>query len=139
MITLEKVLVLKSVGLFANTPDEILVEIALTSQERVFSTGENIIHEDEYNSDMYIIVSGSVKVHDKNKMLAKLGENDVFGELAALSPEKRIASVTALSDTLLLKISSESIYELMELNTELSKGIIQFLCNRIRTIAKDKI
>lgn len=141
MITLEKILALKSVYLFSYTPEEVLVEVALAAREQLYAAGKHIIKKDHFGDTMYVILSGKVKVHDGEIMLAELHGNDVFGELSALLPEKRIASVTALEDTMVLKISSEDLYQLMDLHSGLAKGIIQFLCMRMRerSIAKPNI
>ena len=48
-----------------------------------------------------------------------------------------IASVTAIDETLVLKISSTILYDLMEIQIELAKGIIHVLCQRSRSIAND--
>ncbi len=135
MITLERLLILKSVDLFKKTDDEALVELAALATECEFKAGETIIRKGELGSCMFVIVSGRVKVHDGDRIIAELGELTVFGEMAALSPEVRIASVTALQDVFLLKIEREVIYEVMSLNSGLAQGIIEVLCQRARSLA----
>lgn len=135
MITLEKMLLLKKVTLFKYTRDDILLSLAARAEEMSIEANENIIEQQEVGNVMYVIVTGEVRVHDGDTELARLGESDVFGELAALVPCKRIASVTAQSDCVLLKIDHECLYDLMELNFELCKGIIHFLVERVRAIA----
>lgn len=136
MITMEKLLVLKSVDLFKKTEDEALVELAMLSTECQYPAGETIFRKGDLGSSMYVIVSGRVKVHDGDRVLTELGERTVFGEISALSPEVRIASVTALEEVLLLKIEREVIYEVMCLNAGLAQGIIEVLCQRARALAK---
>ena len=57
----------------------------------------------------------------------------MFGELAALDPEPRAATVTAVEDCTLLRLGGESLYELMSGNKEVTRGIIQVLCDYTRT------
>ena len=133
--TFEKTLFLKSVPLFKYVKDEALLAIASAFEEQRAAPKEEIIQKDELGTDMYLIVSGKVKVHDGDHQIAELKIGDVFGELAALAPEKRIASVQALEDTLLLKIGSRTLYDLIDIQPGLAKGIIQALCQRVRTIA----
>jgi CRP-like cAMP-binding protein len=123
--------------LFRYVKDDVLLGVAAILEEQLVQPGEVIIQKGEMGTIMYMVVTGRVRVHDENQHLKEIGEHDVFGELAALSPQERIASVTALQETLLLKISNRMIYDLMELQTELAKGVIQVLCQRIRTIASD--
>ena len=134
MITLERLFVLKSVDLFKKTDDEALVELASLATECENSAGETIIRKGDLGSCMYVIVSGKVTVHDGDRVLAELGERTVFGEMAALSPEVRMASVTALQDVFLLKIERDVIYEVMSLNSGLAQGIIEVLCQRARAL-----
>jgi len=137
MDTFEKMLFLKSMPLFKYVKDEILVSIASILEEQLVKPGELIIQKGALGTEMFMIVEGKVKVHDEGRLLKELGPHEVFGELAALSPEKRIASVTALDETFLLKINSMALYDLMEMQIELAKGIIQVLCQRTRSIAGD--
>lgn len=137
MDTFEKMLFLKSLSLFQYVKDEVLVSIAGAVEEMTFQPGELIIQKGGLGNTMFMIVEGKVKVHDNDHLLKEMGPHEVFGELAALSPEKRIASVTAIEETVVLKISSTTLYDLMEIQIELAKGIIQVLCQRSRSIAND--
>jgi CRP-like cAMP-binding protein len=85
---------------------------------------------------MYIIVRGKMRVHDGEKELAVLEDRTVFGELAALDPEPRSASITALEDTLLFRLDESSLYELMAEHVEVARGVIRVLCRRMRGMVK---
>lgn len=134
MITLEKMLILKSVRLFNFTPEETLLAVISAIKERYVQPGECILQKDALGSSMFIIVKGKVKIHDGDRILNTLEEGSVFGELAALSPEKRIASVTALDECLLFEIDHASLNDLIDWDPGLAKGIIQELCRRARDI-----
>ncbi|MDF1757912.1 MAG: cyclic nucleotide-binding domain-containing protein [Legionellaceae bacterium] len=102
------------------------------------TAGHEIIRKGEFGNSSFIVVEGRVKVHDDDILITEMGTREMFAELSALSPEKRIASVTALEDSLLFKLSGDSLYEFMNLHTGLAKGIIEFLCFRVRQIASQK-
>ena len=121
--------------MFKHTPDDVLLQMASVVKEVRVSAGQIIVRKDELGSSSFIIVEGRVKIHDEQRLITEMGEREIFAELAALAPEKHIASVTALEDTLLFKLSGEKLYEFMNLHTGLSKGIIEFLCYRVRQIA----
>ncbi len=135
MLTIEKLLILKDVPLFAYTPDEILLEVARCSKSVVVDKGTLIIEKGQTDDIMYIIAKGKIKVHDGENVLAIMGEREIFGELSALSPGKRSASVSALDTTHLLTLDSETLYHLMTLHFSLVHGIIEALCSRCREIA----
>jgi CRP-like cAMP-binding protein len=62
-----------------------------------------------------------------------LGSRELFGELAALDPEPRSASVTAIEDTLLFRLDERVLYEMMAENQALTRGLIRMLCRQLRS------
>jgi CRP-like cAMP-binding protein len=86
---------------------------------------------------MYIIVSGKVKAHDGDHILNTLQDGDVFGEMAMLDPEPRVASITAVDDTHLLRLDQEPFYELMEDRIEIARGVIHVLSGHLRNRVRD--
>ncbi|MGQ4807653.1 hypothetical protein NKDENANG_01008 [Candidatus Entotheonellaceae bacterium PAL068K] len=132
-LTIEKVMILKSVPIFSETPDEVLAEVAAILDDIEYPAGETIFEKGEMGSCMYIIVNGKVRVHDGEHTLTHLGERELFGELAVLDPEPRSASVTAIEPTLLFRLEQEAFYELMADRTEVARGIIRVLCRQVRS------
>ena len=130
--TVEKVLLLRGVSIFSETPDDILADVAAIAEEAHASAGETIITRGHIGTTMFVIVRGAVRVHDGELTIAALGERAVFGELAALDPEPRSASVTATEDSHLLSVDHEVLLELIAERLEVARGIIRFLCQRIR-------
>lgn len=134
LILIEKVIVLKSLSIFSDTPETILAEIAHLVEEIELPKDAVIFKEGDIGNCMYIIFRGTVRIHKGNQTLATFNEKEFFGELSLLDPETRSASATALTDCFLLKIDEEPIYDLFESRPEVVKGIIKILCQRIRTM-----
>jgi ATP:ADP antiporter, AAA family len=132
LLTIEKVMALKTTGLFRETAEDLLVDIAYILKEVSFKKGERIVEKNEVGTCMFIIYSGSVKVHDGEHHLAKLQTRDFFGELSLLDTEPRSASVTALEDSLLLRIDQHAFYEIMADRMEVIREIMKILCSRLR-------
>ena len=130
----EKIIILKAIKLFAATSEEALTEVAAVLEEVEYQCGDLIFQKGAAGSSMYVIVSGQVRVHDQEQMLAILGEHDVFGELAVLNSEPRSASVTVLEDTCLLRLEQESFYEIIEDRNEVARSIIQMLVQRLQRV-----
>ncbi|MBV1877655.1 MAG: cyclic nucleotide-binding domain-containing protein [Pseudomonadales bacterium] len=133
LLTIEKTLILKSVKILSSVPEAQLTDLATIAETRDFAAGEVIIRQGELGTSMYIVARGKVRISDATKELGLLGERTVFGELAALDPEPRAATVEAVEDCTLLRIDGESLYELMSGNKEVTRGIIQTLCEYTRT------
>jgi CRP-like cAMP-binding protein len=132
LLLIERVLLLKSVSIFSETPETILAEIAHLMQEQEIPENTTIVTEGEAGNCMYIIFSGSVKVQKGNQLLAILKEREFFGELSLLDTETRSASVTSASDCIIFRIEQEPFYDLIECRPEVVKGVIQNLCKRLR-------
>ena len=62
-----------------------------------------------------------------------LSSSTVFGELAALDPEPRAATVEAIENCTLLRLDGQDLYELMASNKEVTRGIVRVLCEYTRT------
>lgn len=134
---IEKVLILKTVGIFAETPDEVLADVAELLEEREVPTGTQIIAQGDAGTSMYIIVSGEVRVHDGDHTLNHLYTSEVFGEMALLDPEPRVASVTTVTDTLLLQLEQDAFYQLMDERNEVAHGVIRMLTRHLRARVRD--
>ncbi|ALG68128.1 cyclic nucleotide-binding domain-containing protein [Beggiatoa leptomitoformis] len=133
LLTLEKVIILKTVNIFSEIPEEYLVELASSVEQIRVKADEIIFKKGDLGSSMYIIVAGKVRIHDGDKEITMLADREVFGELAALDPEPRSATVTALEDTTLFRVNESMLYELITERTEVARGIIRVLCQRLRT------
>ena len=132
LLLVEKVLILKSLSIFKDTPEHILADLAPLMQEEEYEQGSLIFEEGEIGDCMYIIQQGEVRIHKNNTTLAILKEKEVFGELALLDAEQRSASATTSADCVLFRIEQEPFYELIENRPEVAKGFIKILCQRLR-------
>ena len=132
--TIEKVIILKSVSIFAETPDKVLAEVASVLEEIAVPDGETIFEKGDMGHHMYVIISGRVRIHDEARDVAYLGERNIFGELTVLDAEPRSASVTAVEDTQLFRLDQDVLYELMADHIEVARGIIRVLTRRLRTL-----
>jgi len=131
--TVEKVLFLKSIDLFSQIPGEDLAQVALIATEEAREQGEEIFAEGEAGDALYLVLDGKVRVHRGDRQIAELGERECFGEMAILDASPRSATVTAVKDTNLLKISREDFQEIMAEKPEIALGIIKVLSHRLRS------
>jgi CRP-like cAMP-binding protein len=134
LLLIEKVMLLKSLSIFADTPETILAEIAHLIEEIELPAHTPIFKEGDLGNCMFIIFSGAVRIHRGEQTLAEFREKDFFGELSLLDTESRSASATTISDSFLLKIDQGPFYDLMESRPEVVKGVMKTLCQRIRTM-----
>ncbi len=135
----EKIAILKTVNIFNEIPDEVLRQAAELLEEVEVPAGETIFNAGDIGDCMYIIVDGQVRVHEGELIINDLGKLDVFGEMAALDPEARSASVTAVKDSLLFQLDQRAIYELITHQAGFARGIIHILCQRLRSRMRDML
>ena len=132
LLTIEKVMILKAVEIFADTPHEILVDIAALLKEIAAPADTTIFEKGTRGDSMYIIVEGEVTIRDGVQILDRLGEREVFGEMALLDAEPRTATVYTSQATRLLRLDQEPFYELMDDRIEIARGVIHVLLQRLR-------
>ena len=136
MTTIERVVALHRVGLFAAVPGRTLAALARRAVEVVAAPGQRVIEEGATEEHLFVIVAGRVRVHRGEREITVLGPGTTVGELAALVPEARSATVTALVPTTLLRIDRGLLLELLADRPALANGIIGALVAMIRERAR---
>lgn len=135
LLTIEKVIILRSAEVFASMPDHVLAFIASVVEELDVPRGETFIRKGDIGNCMYLVVEGRVRVHDGDREIAVFEKGQPVGELAVLDPEPRNASVTALEDTQLFRLDKGALDEVMADQPEIARGVIRVLCRRLRVSA----
>jgi HEAT repeat protein len=138
--TMERVLFLHRVPLFANLPPNDLKQIAMIADESTFSDGAIIAEQGEAGDVLYIIVSGEILVTaaDDNGHQIELGRRqpgEYVGEMAIISDEVRMASLTALGEVRTLCINQSQFREIIRLRPEASLAVMSVLCERLRELS----
>ena len=137
VMTADRLNVLRSVSIFAGTPDALLTEISAVLEELRFPAGARIFSKGDLGESLYIIAEGQVSVHDGARTLSTLHRGEVFGEMAALDPEVRSASITALSDTRLFRLDRGPLYQVMAQRIEVAQAIMHVLAQRQRSSLRE--
>jgi serine/threonine protein phosphatase PrpC len=115
-----------------------LLRVVAVSEEIEAAPGEPLIVEGTAGDDLFIVISGSVRVHKGGAEIAVLAQGRHFGEMSLVDNRPRSASVTALEQSQLMRIRRESFYELLRqdpvMAVKLLWNFIQTLSGVIRTI-----
>lgn len=130
LLTIEKVLLLKGVPMFASTAESSLAGIAAMLHEVELPAGGVLMQQGEMGSTMYIVVEGQVSIEIAGKQVDTVTEGDVVGELAVLDPQPRSATVRAMVDCRLLLLEREPLFELMSERPDVTQGVVRFLIRR---------
>ncbi|MEZ4734620.1 MAG: Npt1/Npt2 family nucleotide transporter [Caldilineaceae bacterium] len=137
LLTIEKVLILQQVELFAALSIAILVELAARLTERFAPADEIIFVKDTPGDSLYLIVTGAVDALDGDRIFTHMGEREIFGEMALLDGEPRTATIRTTQPTHLLCLDQTAFYELMDEHIEIARGVIHVLLQRLRARTAD--
>lgn len=100
------------VPLFSRLDAASISDLVGILKARAVPTGTTIIRKGDRGDAMYLIASGAVDVETMNGKV-RLEEGDFFGEMALLSREPRIATVTAARSTDLLVLDADDFLRLL--------------------------
>jgi CRP/FNR family transcriptional regulator, cyclic AMP receptor protein len=96
---------LRSIQLFADIPDEDLVQIAPFADEISVEEGKRLVNEGDFAHQFMAIEEGSAEVLRGGEHVADLGPGDFFGEVGLLEKDRRNASVVAKSPMRLITLT----------------------------------
>ena len=128
----EKIEILKSIAIFSELDNTILKQMASSLINVQIEKNEEVFHKGDRLDAMYIIVSGSVLVHDGEHIFTQFGERDFFGEYSLIDSSVRSATVTANDKTHLLRLNQEDFSRIIEDNVEVAKAVLKALIKRLR-------
>lgn len=132
LTVVDRVVALHEVPLFAAVPGRTLAAVAAVAQEVPVSAGDEVIVEGVVEDHLFVVVRGRLRASHDGSVLRDLAPGSTVGELAALVPEPRSATVTALDDGLLLRIDKVVLDELLADHPELARGVIRTLVAMLR-------
>ena len=133
----EKFSSLKKIKFFKDFTSSELAEVLKASQWVKYEDTLTIITEGETEDCFYIIIVGEVMVRKEGKTLATLKKGDCFGEMAYLGKTMRTATIEALGNTILMKVSA-SIIDRTSINTQLRfhKAFSNILTQRLASTSE---
>jgi len=128
--------ILKKSDLFSDFSEKDISSVAQLFDSVSYTSGDIIFNEGDPSKQFFIIFSGQVVITQElgsgSRELSRLGEGDLFGEMALLMSEGlRSASAIALADTDCLVLSQQKFLNLLNTNLSLKYQIEHILVNRI--------
>lgn len=132
LLTIERVALLRRLDFFTGAPGHVLAAVAKEALEVTFPAGQVVMSRGEEGDSLFIVVKGHVRIDIGDLHVDDLGPGSVIGELALLVAEARSATVTALDECLLLRLSKAVFDELLLDHPEVAGGVITALVRRFR-------
>ena len=110
-------LALGSNALFADLSENQRQVLVKASEPLCFGPGEVIVEEGAEGDSLYVLLGGRVEVskelEGRQLVVRQLGESDVFGEMTLFLDAPRSATVRALEECRLLRVSRPSVQALL--------------------------
>jgi CRP/FNR family cyclic AMP-dependent transcriptional regulator len=103
---------------------------------RVLKQGEVIFREGDPAKELYVIKSGRVDITSGNRLLATLGDNGIFGEMALIDKEPRSATVTAATDVEIVPVDERQFLFLVSQTPFFALKVMRVLAGRLRIANK---
>src|SRR5690606_7013987 len=102
----EQFSILRTLKFFHDFSQAEILEVLRASAWQEYESGEEIVKEGEMDDRFYVIVSGRVAVMRNQETVGELEAGDCFGETSYVRGAKRLATIKALSNVTLMKVSS---------------------------------
>jgi CRP-like cAMP-binding protein len=134
LTTIEKVIFLQNVDVFAEVPSEQLAFLAAIAEEISVIKNDIIFKMDERSDALFLILDGKVRLDREGREITTIGSKEAFGTWALFDDEPRVATATAVEDSRLLRIDHDDFYELLADNVEVTRGVLKTMVRRLRSL-----
>jgi CRP-like cAMP-binding protein len=140
---------LPSTPIFMGLPENLIEKLIERATLHSYNKGDIVFHQGDKADAFYLVRYGFVKITEtgddgRRKVLAYLKGGSYFGEMALMKEQgKRMATVTAIDRTELIRISRKDFHLIIDLypriKSSLEKGIAKTEKKNIRTRGNDQI
>ena len=136
-----RVEVLKRMPLFKHLTYKEIMRLLNVTVVKEYKPNEQIITEGTEGEELFIMLSGKVKLHKGEAFITHLERGAHFGEMALVDRMKRSASATAEELSRALMLRRRDFYEIIRkepvLATKLLWSFVQVLTERLRKTTED--
>jgi predicted acylesterase/phospholipase RssA/CRP-like cAMP-binding protein len=123
---------LESLPLFAGLAPETLSELRCTTEEVVLEASSYLFREGDVADSLYVVRNGRLQVLQGDVVLRELGRGEVIGELALLTGGLRSASIKAVRDSTLVRLTKAQFDEIAD--ARVLGALVQELATRLHQL-----
>ena len=129
----ESVLLLRQVEMFKEFDDEALTLLASRMKEVRRNKNEVLFKKGDPGNSMYIIIEGSVKIHNNEHVFAVLNSKQYFGEYSLIDQTTRSTSATTARPSRFLILMQDDFDNIMASNPSLWRKLMIPTIKRLRS------
>ncbi|ABA04379.1 Patatin [Nitrobacter winogradskyi Nb-255] len=128
---------------FASDNAEILHTIRSVAEYVDLVSGAILLRQGDISNDVYFILSGRLHAFSETesgarKILGEIGRGETIGELALFTGEPRSATVVAVRDTLLVKVTRAMIERTILQHPEIEMSMMRAVIRRFRQRERER-
>lgn len=121
---------------FGDFSDELLLDIELKMEWVEILGGETLFHQGETGDALFFIISGRLRAftedeHGKSSAIGDIMRGEMVGEMAIFTGENRMASVVAIRDSVLVKVTKAVFEEVIRAYPMVSMNMTKIIINRL--------
>jgi len=105
-------------------------------ERKVFYAGQKIFAEGDSGDRAYLIQDGQVEIIKNGVALATLSKGELFGEMALVDDQPRMATAQALADTSVVIISRDAFREKLAKADPFIRGLLNIFVRNIRALTR---
>lgn len=119
---------LSKMPLFARLNEREMLRIMQVSEVVSYEPGETVVQEGDRGDELFIVLSGEVRISRGETVLNDFGPGEHFGEMALIRAVPRSATVTASEPSELIVLHRSDFFEILRKEAELAVKLLwQFL------------
>ena len=136
-----KIETLQSMPFFRFLKYQEVVRILNRMEVRAFTIGTEIVSQGQPGEELFMVLTGQVRVHKGDAIITRLGPGQHFGEMSLIENAPRSATVTADENTRLLVMRRSQFFEIMrkdkDIAVKLLWSFLGVLSNRLRETSRE--
>lgn len=136
-----KLEILHRMPLFRHLTYQELVRVLNITDVRNFGQGDKVVEQGEDGDELFIVLTGQVRVHAGDTIITRLGAGEHFGEMALVDKAPRSASVTADDESKLLVIRRRDFFDIVRKDHDVAVkmlwSFLGVLTERLRATSRE--
>jgi hypothetical protein len=137
LITIEKMIALRSAPIFSRIAPEGLAELASASLEDEYAPGETLCVEGEPGNEVFILLAGEVRILKREgageRFIGAEKAGGFIGEMAVLDPAPRSATLVAGdAGTRALRLNGDAFRAALNRDPTIASSVMRTLAQRLR-------
>jgi len=105
-------------------------------ERKVFYAGQKIFSEGDSGDRAYLIQDGEVEIIKNGVSLAVLSKGELFGEMALVDDQPRMATAKAQSDVSVVIISRDAFRDKLAKSDPFIRGLLNIFVRNIRNLTR---